>query len=104
MIRTDQIRISYRLTFKAPFLFGTGLRKGLIHRTVSLDAKGYLYVPGSTLKGVLRERCEHLAQLFNLKAREPHGGRSALAEFNPNANLVDRIFGSRFRPGRLYFR
>jgi len=103
MIRTDQIRINYKLTFKAPFLFGIGLRKGLIHRTASRDAKGYLYVPGSTIKGVLRERCEHLARLFNLKIRAPHGERSALAEFNPNASLVDRIFGSRFRPGRLYF-
>jgi CRISPR/Cas system CSM-associated protein Csm3 (group 7 of RAMP superfamily) len=103
MMRTDQIQIGYRLTFKTPFHFGTGLRNGLIHRTVSRDSNGYLYVPGSTLKGALRERCEHLAQLFNLRIHEPHREQSALAEFSFTADIVDRIFGSRFRPGGLYF-
>jgi CRISPR/Cas system CSM-associated protein Csm3 (group 7 of RAMP superfamily) len=91
------------LTFEAPFHFGTGLRNGLIHRTVSRDAEGYLYVPGSSIKGALRERCEHLARLFNLQVHDPHDERSALIEFNPDPGIVDRIFGSRFRPGRLYF-
>lgn len=103
MIRTDFITIDYALTFDTPTHFGTGLRAGLIHRTVSRDASGYLYVPGSTLKGVLRERCEQLARLFKLREHEPHSDTSALAEFAPQADIVERIFGSRFRPASLYF-
>lgn len=103
MIRVDLIQINYELLFETPFHFGTGLREGLVHRTVNRDTNGYLYVPGSTLKGVLRERCEQLAALFHLKALEPHTDQSALAEFNPDADIIYRIFGSRFQPGTLYF-
>src|SRR6266700_1398594 len=71
----DRVKIDYELTFKTPFHFGTGIRAGLIDRTIVRDGDGYLYVPGSTFKGVLRERCEQLA----------------------------RIFGSQNHPGRLYF-
>ena len=60
-MQTDRLWIDYDLTFATPFHFGTGIREGLIDRTVIRDDGGYLYVPGSTLKGVLRERCEHIA-------------------------------------------
>jgi CRISPR/Cas system CSM-associated protein Csm3 (group 7 of RAMP superfamily) len=102
-IRTEEILLDYRLTFQSPFHFGTGLRAGLIHRTVSRDADGYLYVPGSTIKGALRERCEQLACLFDLRAVSPHGKESALAEFSSNPDIVTRIFGSRFQAGTLFF-
>jgi CRISPR/Cas system CSM-associated protein Csm3 (group 7 of RAMP superfamily) len=103
MLHTQHIKITYCLTCLAPSHFGTGLRAGLIHRTVSRDAEGYLYLPGSTLKGALRERCEQLARLFDLSEQEPHSDTSALAEFTPRANIVTRIFGSRFQPASLYF-
>src|SRR5690348_11103453 len=62
--RSDRIHIAYDLTFATPFHCGTGIRVGLIDRTVVRDSEGYLYVPGSTFKGVLRERCEQLARLY----------------------------------------
>src|SRR5579875_3512909 len=60
----DRIQITYELTFDTLFHCGTGIREGLIDRTVVRDSKGYLYVPGSTFKGILRERCEQLARLY----------------------------------------
>lgn len=101
MLTTDSISIDYQIQFYAPFHFGTGLRNGLIHRSVARDVDGFLHVPGSTLKGVLRERCEQIARLFNLEAREPH--EEALSEAHPSLDIVTRIFGSRFHPGQLYF-
>lgn len=98
---TEQIQIKYRLTFTSAFHLGTGLREGLIHRAVAKDADGYLYVPGSSLKGALRERCEQLANMFGLQSINPHA--EDLAEANPDVDIVTRIFGSRFQPGRLYF-
>ena len=54
MIRTDRIQIGYELEFSAPFHCGTGIRSGLIDRSATRDGGGYLYVPASTIKGVVR--------------------------------------------------
>lgn len=104
---TERVAIPYKLTFDAPFHFGTGLRRGLIHRTVAYNRQAYLYVPGSTLKGVLRDRCEQIARLFNLAAAEPHNiedERYRIREARTqDPDIISRIFGSRFKPGQLYF-
>lgn len=101
-VKTEHIQIEYELTFDSAFHFGTGLRGGLVHRLAARDADGFLYVPGSTLKGALRERCEQLAQLFNLNTISPHTeDRREANQRDPD--IVTRIFGSRFTPGQLYF-
>lgn len=101
-MRTERITIGYRLTFESAFHFGTGLRGGLVDRLVARDTEGFLYVPGSTLKGALRERCEQLAELFNLQATSPH--IEAWREANrQDPDIVARIFGTRFLPGSVYF-
>lgn len=97
------INIDYHIEFETPFHFGTGLRRGLLDRSVCRDANDYLYVPGSTLKGVFRERCEQIARLFGLPTLSPHDEHKAIAGFQGNVNIVDRIFGSRYKPGELYF-
>ena len=102
-MQRDFINIDYHIKFETPFHFGTGLRRNLLDRTVSRDANGYLYIPGSTLKGVLRERCEQVARLAGLRAVSPHDRQKAIAGFSNNIDIVDRIFGSRYKPGELYF-
>jgi CRISPR/Cas system CMR subunit Cmr4 (Cas7 group RAMP superfamily) len=106
-MRTDRVHITYDLTFLSPFHFGTGIRVGLIDRTVVRDGDGYLYVPGSTIKGVLRERCEQLARLYARRKQplnSPHDEKSALADLGKQPpTLITRVFGSHVVPGRLYF-
>jgi CRISPR/Cas system CSM-associated protein Csm3 (group 7 of RAMP superfamily) len=99
----DFIEIQYQIEFNTPFHFGTGLRRDLIDRSVARDAQGYLYLPGSTMKGVLREKCEQIARLFGLCADSPHDTQKAVAGFCEDIDIVDRIFGSRYKPGGLYF-
>lgn len=99
----DFISIDYHIKFETPFHFGTGLRRGLLDRSVCRDAKDYLYIPGSTLKGVFRERCEQIARLVDLRAVSPHNEQAAIAGFRDGVDIVDRIFGSRYKPGELYF-
>ncbi|HLH60944.1 MAG TPA: RAMP superfamily CRISPR-associated protein [Ktedonobacteraceae bacterium] len=109
--RTDRIRIDYTLTFLTPFHFGTGIREGLVDRTVVKDGAGYLYVPGSTFKGVVRERCEQLARLFEELDRDmhdriidPHEEKLALLTgFSNITTMITRIFGSHIQPGHLFF-
>ncbi len=108
--RVDRIQLTYELTFQTPFHCGTGLSMGLIDRTIVRDRDGYLYVPGSTIKGVLREYCEQLERLYeefdlDLKAliASPHGNKENLWEFGQSATMITRIFGSHTHPGLLFF-
>lgn len=110
MMKTDRIRIAYDLTFATPFHCGTGIREALIDRTVVRDSEGYLYVPGSTLKGVLRECCEQLARFYEQDeagkqgVSSPHNAKAALQGLgNSRPTMVTRIFGSQYMPGRLFF-
>ncbi len=104
---TEHIDLSYSLIFEAPFHFGTGLRRGLVHRTVARDHQGYLIVPGTTIKGVVRERCEQLGKLFELHMVEPHDTQTdelRICEARMgDPDIITRIFGSRFRAGQLFF-
>jgi CRISPR/Cas system CMR subunit Cmr4 (Cas7 group RAMP superfamily) len=117
MMPIDRIRIEYTLAFVTPFHFGTGIREGLVDRTVVRDDGGYLYVPGSTIKGVLRERCEQLERLYEPEepgqeriargrqfVHSPHNAQAALSGLGSGKpTMVTRIFGSQNVPGRLFF-
>ena len=111
MKRNERIQLHYQLAFTTPFHCGTGLRVGLIDRTIVRDRDGYLYVPGSTLKGILRERCEQLARLYEELDPEmlaaiasPHDEKRALWALEQQApTMITRIFGSHSFPGRLFF-
>jgi len=100
----DRLKIEYNLTFATPFHCGTGIREGMIDRTVVRDDEGYLYVPGSTIKGVLRERCEQLARLYEQQdIASPHDPKAALHGLGTRKpSMVTRIFGSQNLPGTLY--
>ena len=102
-MQRDFIRIDYCIKFKTPFHFGTGLRRDLLDRSVCRDAEGYLYIPGSTLKGVFRERCEQIANLVGLSTISPHDEQEAIVEFRDDIGIINSIFGSRYRPGEIYF-
>jgi CRISPR/Cas system CMR subunit Cmr4 (Cas7 group RAMP superfamily) len=99
------VGIDYELRFSAPFHLGTGIRAGLVDRTVLRDSRGYLYVPASTFKGVLREHCEQLCRLY-VPAEDvasPHDTYASLADFGRAPTLLSRIFGSSLNPGTLLF-
>jgi CRISPR/Cas system CMR subunit Cmr4 (Cas7 group RAMP superfamily) len=107
--RTDRLSIDYRLTFLTPFHFGTGFRQGLVDRTVARDRQGWLYLPGATFKGVVRECCEQLARTYEELAEmrdlmaTPHDEDVALRGLGASVSMITRIFGSQMRPGPLFF-
>lgn len=109
MTRNDRIQIIYQLTFDAPFHFGTGISAGLIDRTVTRDHRGYLYVPASTFKGILRGYCEQLCRFYLPEQLQKtivsaHDGLAALADFGGVLSPISRIFGSPLYPGTLHFK
>ena len=107
--RIDRIEIEYTLTFATLFHCGTGIREGLVDRTVVRNNQGYLYVPGSTFKGVLRERCEQLARAYIQDTQEkqriasPHNAEVALLNLGRKPTMITRIFGAQNVPGSLFF-
>lgn len=103
MIPPLQVHLDYCLTFESIFHFGTGLRSGLVDRVIARDADDFLYVPGSTLKGVVRDQCEQIVHLFDHSITEPHTETSSWAEAHPDTTVISKIFGSRFQPSYLHF-
>lgn len=108
--KRERILLRYQLTFMTPFHCGTGLRVGLVDRTITRDHQGYLYVPGSTMKGVLRERCEQIARVYEELDDEmrdalasPHDDKRALWASGRVPTMVTRLFGSQSSSGQLFF-
>lgn len=97
------------MTFATLFHCGTGIRERLIDRTVVRNNRGNLYVPGSTFKGVLRERCEQLAGAYLQDVQEkqriasPHNAEIALLNLGRKPTMITRIFGAHNVPGSLFF-
>ena len=102
-MQTDRISLDYQITFNSAFHCGSGLAHGLIDRAVVRDKDRYLYIPGSTTKGVLREQCEYLARFYGLSVRDPHDEKVAVQSFTGEIDIVESIFGSRYREGSLFF-
>lgn len=75
---------------------GAGYDRGLVDRTVVHDGQGDVYIPGSGLKGKVRNACEDLARRSGLSVC----GLPRVAEAPENVNhepercLVCRVFGS----------
>lgn len=98
--RSEWIDLRYSVTFETPFHLGTGLPVGLIdhgiarERTADSD-NGLLYIPASTLKGVIREQCERVAELAGLDGRDPYGLEGPNDSAAPHGeHPVDLVFGA----------
>ena len=104
----EPIRITIR--FKAGFAVQSGYGlAGILDNTVMRDARGLPYIPGTTLKGVIREACTEISLL----KREPY--KNVIDEMNniikqdkdPNIassySPVTRIFGTPFIPSAFEF-
>lgn len=102
-MRIDRIKLHYQLEFQSDFHCGTGLRIGLLHRAIARDGNNFLYIPGSTLKGVLRDHATHIARFLGLVAPNQHAGGAELAHVISTNNIITLLFGSNFQPGTLFF-
>ena len=79
----------------SPLHIGTGCARGLVDRTVMRDGEGNVYLPGSSLKGRLRDACERLAGRYGLHVC--HAPRATDMCRIGSPCLVCRVFGT---PGR----
>jgi CRISPR/Cas system CSM-associated protein Csm3 (group 7 of RAMP superfamily) len=110
VLTCDIIDLRYAIAFQSPFHFGTGYSGTVNDRLARRDEKGFLVVPGSTIKGIVRENCERLARLFDLEVTGPHVPGNSSGEIKlflrsllDRHDIIHEIFGSQFKPGRLFF-
>ena len=88
---------------------GSGEGSLVIDRLVRKNARNNPYIPGSTLKGVVRENCEKLSRTLNFPdPSDPHNTDLTVRDnFHPLNKLdlpVDRLFGNKYEGGCLFFR
>lgn len=104
------LEIEVEISFKSKWHCGSGEGGVLVDRLLSRDSRGLPYVPGSTLKGVVRESCEKLSRALRFpEPCDPH-----LWDIQKNPGLfsplrevrspVDAVFGNKYEEGGIIFR
>lgn len=82
------------ITLESPLYVGSGFGYGLVDGAVVRDARSHPYIPGSSIKGRVREACERLAAAYNLRVcHPPHPGHMCGGRKGRRC-IVCRIFGS----------
>ncbi len=101
------LKIGMTICFESKWHTGSGEGGFLVDRLIRKDARDWPYIPGSTLKGVVRENCEKLSRTLGFpEPLNPHEDEDSEA-FKPLNELqspVDRIFGNKYQSGNLFFR
>jgi CRISPR/Cas system CSM-associated protein Csm3 (group 7 of RAMP superfamily) len=102
------IGLELTVCFKSKWHAGSGESSFVTDRLIGRDAQNRPYIPGSTLKGVIRESCEKLSRTLGFPAPlDPHETEEfseAFAPLNMLESPVDRIFGNKYQSGNLFFR
>lgn len=103
------LKLKLNISFESRWHTGSGEGNILIDRLVQKDTRGMPYIPGSTLKGVIREACEKLSRTLGFPdPLDPHDTDlkcpGAFKPLNTVPSPVDRLFGSKYEQGGLFFR
>lgn len=108
-LERQSIDIDYSLEFLSPFHCGAGEGRGFFDRLIRRDSESLLVVPGSTIKGLIRENCESLASLFGISVEGPHLPRDKderkkyIKSLFSGYDIIYAIFGSPWKPGTVFF-
>lgn len=104
-----RLKLGLRISFGSRWHFGSGEGSFLANRLLARDSRGKPFIPGSTLKGVIRESCEKLARTLKFPSPiDPHetdpGRQDAFKPLDEVRSPVDRLFGNKYEEGGLFFR
>ena len=97
------IKIDMTISFLSKWHCGSGEGGILADRLVSRDSRNCPYIPGSTLKGVVRDSCEQLSRTLAIPIApsDPHSfNLRASGVFGPldeKSSPVDVLFGNKYQ-------
>ncbi len=101
----NRLDIDFTIHWQTSWHVGSGFASAGVNRLIKRWPGTRLpYVPGSQLKGVLREACERIASAFGLAVVNPHAvdrdtQEALVRSFVPLKEsdlVIDRLFGSRY--------
>ena len=101
------LEVHWEIAFQSRWHAGSGVGGGIIDRTVVRDYRNRPYVPGATVKGVVRNNGERLAAAVgfrNIKDPNDPVGLENFCAAADSAYIVDRLFGSSYSGESLFFR
>ena len=100
------LEVNFKITPLQFWHVGAGLGSAHIHRKILRDGIGRPYIPGSHLKGILRQKCEDLAETLGLPIVDPNAKEDLKGFIDPKTTifLIDRLFGSRYEGEHLFVR
>ncbi|MBI2470389.1 MAG: hypothetical protein HYV59_04000 [Planctomycetes bacterium] len=106
---SHKIHINYTITLISKWHAGSGEGGLFANRLIRKDARNLPFIPGSTLKGIIRGNCEKLSSTLNFPPpTNPHDKKlihsDSFTELSKVASPVDAIFGNCFEEGNLFFR
>ena len=98
-----KINIKLSIKFKSKWHTGSGEGNLMVDRLIRRDSRNWPFIPGSTLKGVIRENCEKLSRTLNFHSPlDPH--KKDFLTFEKLKSPVDRLFLNSFKDSQLFFR
>jgi len=103
------IKLGLTIRFRSKWHIGSGEGGLLTDRFIRRDGRNRPYIPGSSLKGVVRESCEKLSRTLGFgDSCDPHQASlidpRAFGPLAQAASPVDAIFGNKYEEGGLFFR
>ncbi len=94
-MQTVTINLPLTIQLDGPLHIGTGYERGLLNRTIVKTRQNQVYLPGSSLRGVLRDTSEQLARTLDLKPKPCSSPIATnMCGRKPKICLVCRTFGS----------
>jgi len=101
----NQIEIQFDLITKSAFYIGSGMGiAGVVDNACLKDMDGFVYVPGSSIKGKLRYFCKQLLQMLSFKTSIPVCGTLGRPEIcMSDTCLICKLFGSSYTEGAFHF-
>lgn len=103
------LHLGLTISFASKWHCGSGEGSLITNRLISRDSRNCPFIPGSTLKGVIREQCEKLSRTLGFPSPPDIHSKSLTdpGKFIPLKSVpspVDEIFGNNFEEGGLFFR
>lgn len=104
-----QISLELSLKISSRWHAGAGEGSLILDRIVRRDSAGQPYIPGSTLKGVVRESCERMCRTLGFpEPQDPHSANlrdaGVFSPLSRTSSPVNALFGNKFEGGELFFR
>jgi len=104
-----RITLDLAIKFGSRWHAGTGEGSLTVNRIFRRDSANLPYIPGSTLKGIVRESCERLCRTFGFpEPHDPHAAnirdKGVFGPLDQVTSPVDALFGNKFESGEIFFR